>query len=127
MDLKMQVRSHAAARVAADGDELSCRHGILSGAEMHVDGVGILPCQLQAVAYEAVEIGCEALQMAIDTRRAVRMAHIDSIAEAIHADGDTLHIAVGNGEDGLAHGQLGTDVDASVEMVGPGFTKIARQ
>ena len=67
------------------------------------------------------------LQVAIHRTVAVGMLNENGIAKAEESHGDTRHIAVGNGEEGLAHSHSRTDVDTSMKMVRTRFTKVARQ
>ena len=55
------------------------------------------------------------------------MGDVNGIAKAVLPNGDTRDIAVGNGEEGLAHSHSRTDVDTSMKMVRTRFTKVARQ
>ena len=63
--------------------------------------------------------------MAIDTGVSIRMSHIDSIAKAIHVNGDTTDIAVGNGINQFSLPILGLDIYATMEMERTWLTKVA--
>ena len=119
VELKVEMRTCGVARITTDGDEVASLDGILIRWENQREGV--LACALQ----QGFVFIVEALEVAINTGIAIGMSHIDGIAEAIHIDGDTTDIAVGNRIDALALPILRLDIYATMEMERARLTEIA--
>jgi hypothetical protein len=75
----------------------------------------------------SLDTGRESFQVTIDRGLARRMSNVDGIAKAIESDGDTRHIAVGNGIDMLALDAIRTDVKTAMKVMGTRFAEIPRQ
>ena len=137
VDFEMEMGSHAAARIAADGHQLPAADGHLMGTQIDIGGVlrRFMPFRniirlpvLPTITGDTGTLhGRKILQVAIHRTVAIGMLNENGIAKAKESHGDTRHIAVGNGEEGLAHSHSRTDVDTSMKMMRTRFTKVARQ
>ena len=119
-DFEVQMGAGAMTGIAADGDEVASADGELRRWENQRERI----LRTGALQQGFVLRG-EALQVAIDAGMAVGMADVDGIAEAEEVDGESRHVAVGDGEDVLAFLIVGLDIYAAMEMVGSRLTEIA--
>ncbi len=137
VDFEMEMGSHTAARIAADGNQLSATDRHLVRTQIDIGRIlwRFMPLRnivrLPMLATVAGDTGTlnrgEILQMAIHRTMTVGMLYEDGIAEAEESHGNARHITIGYGKKRLAHSHSRTDVNTAVEMVRARFTKVARQ
>ena len=120
----VEVRPHRRAAVARITDHVALLHGPGVGAEPEVYAVRAAGVAL--FAHALLDVLAEALQVAVDGRRAVVQREVDGAPVAVGAQAYARDVAVGHGHEGFALGTVGLDVDARVEMRRAHLAEIGR-
>lgn len=136
MEFQMQVGSLTASRIPTNGDQLSFRHRVFRRRKddicwwrrflVFVDDVRLSVC-FAMTTHCCPQYRNKVLEMTIHAGVAIRVLDIDGISEAGDTNGDSAHITFTNRKDRFPHGLLRLHVDATVEMVRSGLTKVSRQ
>ncbi len=120
----VEVGAHRRAAVAREPHAVAPPHGPRLGPEVQVDAVGASPPPFGLDM--PLDVVAEALQVAVDGRRAVGEGEIEGPPVAAGCHGDARDVAVVGGHQGLALRAVGLDVDARVEVARAHLAEVGR-
>lgn len=124
VDFYVQVGSRAVTAVAAQGYELSLTHRYVKRGKTCVGHTGLMAVLITAQG--CLDTGGESLEVAINGGLTRRMGDVNGITKAVEPYGNAADVAVSDSIDVLTLTASGLDVEASVEVVGSGFSKVSR-
>lgn len=123
-DLEVEVRAHRRAAVARESDHVALLYGPRLGTEEEVDAVR--PAGRALLPDVLLDVVAEALQVAVNGRRAVAQREVDGSAVAARREAHARDVAVGDGHQRFALRAVGLDVDARVEMPRAHLAEVGR-
>ena len=123
--LKVQMRGCRVPRIAAKGNELACADGHVRWFQASIGHTGFMA--VLVLSQGSLDTGRKSFQVAVDRGLARGMSNVDGITKAVESDGDTRHIAVGNGIEMLTLDAIRTDVKTAMKVMGTRFAEIPRQ
>ena len=123
--LQMQVWSLRGACIPTLGDDITLGNRHLVGFETKTSRR--LPGQVLVTTQYRFNAWRERLQVTIHASVALRMAHIDRIAKAVHSNGDLGNITITDGKHGLSLYLARFYVNTTMEMVGSRLSEVTRQ